>query len=208
MGSSIKLNADIGQVIRLGDQYVQATEVGVRRVAERAEQLVRHHAPEGKDKSTTGIGGNLKQGVTSNVTIKRGGVAQGEVIVSARSGRLGSRKATLHLDDGKTKTITLRPVPSFNYAEAVAKGTGIYGPKGVAIKPKTAKLLLVPVKGVPTLDGKFMPYIESDGQLYITRRTIKGMKPNKYDERAANDLSVEAPRIFDAALKSFIGGTP
>jgi hypothetical protein len=99
-------------------------------------------------------------------------------------------------------------VPSFNYPEVVATGTGEYGPKGVAIRPKKAKALLVPVDSVPMLNGKLAPYIESDGKLYVMRRFMKGMKPNKYDERSAARLAQEAPGIFDSAIKRFVGGQP
>jgi hypothetical protein len=203
------LTADIKQVIRLGDDYAKAAEVGMRQVAERGEQITRAEVPE--------VTRNLKQGVSSDVT-KRGGLLQGEIIVTARSGRLGQRKGTLHLGSGfkwhkgelvyESVPITLSAVPAFNYAEAVATGTGIYGPKGVAIKPKKSKVLLIPVTSVPTLNGKVAPYIESDGKLYVMRRSMKGRKPDRYDERAARRLGEEAPGIFDNALNQFVGGQP
>jgi hypothetical protein len=200
--------ANIGEVECLGEDYQRAAEVGMRQLIERGEQVVREEAPEAKDKAFTNIGGNLKQGVSSDVKPRRGGRLQGEVIVTARSGRFARRDATLHLSSGKTKKVTLRAVSSFNYAEAVAKGTGVYGPKGVAITPKKAKVLLIPVSSVPTLDGRTAPYIESDGKMFILRRSMQGMKPNPYDERAARRLEQEAPGIFDNAIKQFVGGQP
>jgi hypothetical protein len=114
----------------------------------------------------------------------------------------------LHLSSGKDKKVTLRAVPAFNYPEAVATGTGVYGPKGGVIRPKKAKALLVPVDSVPLLNGRVAPYIESEGQIYVMRRSMKGMQPNRYDERAANRLSQEAPGIFDSAIKTYVGGQP
>ncbi|HEV7374484.1 MAG TPA: hypothetical protein VGN95_07195 [Pyrinomonadaceae bacterium] len=206
--SKFTVAANISEVERLGKDYQQAAEVGMRQLVERGEQVVREEAPEAKDKAFTNIGGNLKQGVSSDVKPRRGGILQGEIIVTARSGRLARRDATLHLASGKTKTVSLRAVPSFNYAEAVATGTGVFGPKGVAITPKKAKVLLIPVSSVPMLDGKLAPYIESSGQIYIVRRSMKGMQPNPYDERAARRLEQEAPGIFDNAIKQFVGGQP
>jgi hypothetical protein len=204
--SKITVAANISEVERLGKDYQTAAEIGVRKLAERGEQITREEAPEAKDKALTHVGGNLKQGVSSDVTVKRGGLLEGKIIVTARSGRLSRRDATLHLSSGKTKQVSLRAVPSFNYPEAVDTGTGVFGPKGVPILPKKATVLLIPVSSVPTLNGKLEPYIESDGQLFIMRRSMKGMKPNNYSERAARRLEQEAPRIFDNEIKQFVGG--
>ena len=194
--SEVKITADISQIKQLGDDYRAAKEVGLRRVTERGEQLVREEVPKATH--------NLEQGVSSEVKIGRG-LLQGEIIVSARTGRLSRRRATLHLTSGKTKQVTLRAVPFFNYPEAVATGTGEFGPKGVAITPKKAQALLVPVTSVPTLNGKPQAYIESNGQLFIARRSMKGMKPNRYDQRAEQRLGAESQNIFNSALADFAG---
>lgn len=203
--SKTTLKVDVTQVLTLGDDLRRAKETGVRRVTERAEQLVREEAPEAKDKAATGVGGNLKQGVSSDVQVGRNG-ARGEVIVTARSGRLDRRDATVHLPSGKTKKVKLRAVPSFNYPEAVAKGTGEFGPKRARIRPKKAKALLVPVSSPPTINGKPATYITSGGQTFVMRRSIRGMKPNPYDERAAKRLEQEAQPIFDKVLDTALEG--
>ena len=199
-----KVTTDIGQVMRLGDDYRRAARVGVFRLAERGEQLVREEAPEETR--------NLKQGVSSEVkggrTSKSLGEIRGEIIVTARTGRLGRRDATLHRADGSTKKVSLRAVPAFNYPEAVAVGTGEYGPNKARIRPKKAKALLVPVNTPPTIDGKPASYIEADGKLFVTRRSLKGTKPNPYHERAGGRLTVEAQPIFDRALREYVGGKP
>lgn len=197
---SNKLKADIRQVERLGEEYAKAAEVGVRRVVERTAQIVREEVP----KATT----NLQQGVSSDVQVKRTGLILGEIIVSARSGRRARGKATLHLPSGKTKSVNLRAQPAHNYAEDVDVGTGEFGPKGVAITPKKARVLLVPVGGVPTLNGKPEAYIDSDGQIFVMRRSVKGRKPNRYSQRSQKRIESEAPAIFDRALKDFVGGKP
>ena len=197
---SFKLTTDIGQVVRLGDEYARAAEVGSRRLAERGEQLVRQEAP----KRTR----NLIQGVSSDVKVIRGGI-RGEIIITARTGRLGRREAVLHYPSGRTKKVTLRAVPAFNYPQAVAEGTGVYSTGGVygpqpVIRPKKAKTLLIPVDSAPGDE----PYIVSDGKVYVMRRYIKGMKPNPYHERAGARLADEAQPIFDRAVKEFVGGQP
>lgn len=206
MSNKTKLTLDVTQVLTLGDDVRRAKEIGVRQVTERAEQLVREEAPEAKDKALTNIGGNLKQGVSSNVTVGRTG-ARGEVIVTARSGRLGRREAIVHLPSGRTKKVSLRAVASFNYPEAVARGTGEFGPKRARIRPKKAKALLVPVSSPATINGKPEAFITSDGQTFVMRRSIKGMKPNPYDERAAKRLEQEAPQIFDNVVNGVMEGS-
>ena len=195
----IRLTADIRQVERLGQDYAAAAEVGMRRLVERGEQLVREEAPK--------VTRNLIQGVSSDVKVGRG-TLRGEIIITARTGRQGRREGVLHRPSGKTKKVSLRAVPAFNYPEAVAKGTGVYGPKHSLIRPRKARALLVPVESVPTLNGKPQSYIEADGKLYVMRRSMKGNKPNPYDERAARRLEGEAQPIFNRAISDKLGGTP
>ncbi|HEX8500799.1 MAG TPA: hypothetical protein VF659_09420 [Pyrinomonadaceae bacterium] len=197
---SFKVTADIGQVMRLGDEYGRAAEVGSRRLAERGEQLVREEAP----KRTR----NLIQGVSSDVKVVRGQI-RGEIVITARTGRQGRREGVLHRPGGKTKKVTLRAVPAFNYPQAVAEGTGVYSTGGVfgprpVIRPRKARALLVPVSSAPSGE----PYIVADGQVYVMRRYIKGIKPNPYHERAGARLEREAPPIFDRAVSDFVGGRP
>jgi hypothetical protein len=118
----------------------------------------------------------------------------------------------LHLPSGKTKEVKLRPVPSFNYAQAVAEGTGVYATGGVYgpkpyISPR-GKALLVPVNSVPTLNGKPESYITADGKMFVLRRWMRGMRPNPYHERAARRLEPVAQPIYDRALKDCVGGKP
>jgi hypothetical protein len=201
--TQIRITADTRQVERLGKNYAGAAAVGMGRLVERGEQLVRDEAP----KRTR----NLIQGVSSDVKVLGGGSVRGEIIITARSGRRDERTGTLHLPGGKTREVRLRPVPAFNYPQAVAEGTGVYatggefGPKPV-VSPKAAKVLLIPVDGVPTLNGKPESYITADGQTYVLRRWTRGMKPNPYHERAARRLEPEAGPIFGRALQDVIGG--
>jgi hypothetical protein len=193
--SEVKIKADTKQIDRLGAQFAAGAVIGLRRVLERGEQILRKEVPKATH--------NLMQGVSSEVDPS---AMRATLVVSARSGRRGPRKATLHLPSGKTKQIMLRPQPAFDYAEAVARGTGIYGPKGKVITPKAGKGLLIPISGRPTGGTKKQSYIESGGQYFIVRPSMKGIKPDKFDERTADQLEREAPAIFDRALRDFAGG--
>lgn len=196
--ADIKLTVDERALTELGHDMEVAEEVGLRRVLERGEQVLREEIPK--------VTHNLAQGVSSYVEPrKRKGLLEGALVVSARRGRTGARTATVHEASGKTKSVSLKGQDAFDYAEAVARGTGIYGPAGVSITPARGRALLVPVAAVPTLNGKPQGYVDIGGQLFIVRRSIKGRRPNPYDERAGARLGTEAPAIFDRALEDVKG---
>jgi hypothetical protein len=192
-----KIKVDLKDVENLGAEFREVAEVGLRRTVERGERLLREEVPK--------VTHNLEQGVSSDVDAS---ALRGDLIVSARSGRVGVEGGLLHLANGQTREVTLRARPAYDYARAVAKGTGVYsidheiGPTPV-IRPTSAKALLVPVDTVPTLNGKTLSYIESNGQKYIVRKYIKGRKPDPYDERAANRLESEVDAIFDRVVQAF-----
>lgn len=54
---------------------------------------------------------------------------------------------------------------SIKYARFVHDGTGIYGPRGIPIRPRRAKFL------------RFKP---KDSRRYVYARKVKGMKPNAF----------------------------
>lgn len=191
------ISVNIADVLALGDDFRGAAGVGVRRATLRGEQLVRFETPK--------VTHNLEQGVSSEVTVGANRL-RGEVIVTARTGRVGRREATLHLPSGQTRQVTLRAVPPFNYAEAVAKGTGLLGPNRTAIRPKKAGVLLIPVTTVPTVNGKQEAFIVSDGKMYVMRSSAKGRRPNPYDQRAAARLESEVQPIFDRAIGEALEG--
>lgn len=153
------------------------------RLAERGYQLLREEVP----KKTT----NLQQGVASpEVDYEK---LTALLTVSARSARTGGGTAAVIGADGeKKKTVTLRPSPAFNYAEAVARGRA-------AIRPKNGRALLIPVPTAPVGES----YLLAGGQIYIVRRSAAATKPNPFDERAAKRLEGEAEKIGDAVLRKF-----
>jgi hypothetical protein len=187
-----RIRADISEVQELVEERRQATIVGLRRVIERGEQLTRDEAPRAS--------GNLKQGISSDVRVTDR-LLRGEINAAARS-RTSAGAAVLHLPSGKTRKVSLKPSPAYDYAEAVAAGTGLYGPRHARVQPRSRKALLIPVETVPidTKTGKPEAYIDVQGRMFILRRSTAGMKPNPFDERAANRLAQEAQPIMDTAL--------
>ena len=191
--ADIKIKVDLSQVKRIADDFKEMIEVALHRIAERGERVLRQEVP----KKTH----NLEQGVSSEVDVPR---RQVRFLVAARAGRTAAEGGLLHLPGGETREIQLRARPAYDYAEAVAKGTGVYrqsdfiGPQGV-IRPRTAKALLVPVAAAPLGES----FITSGGQTFVLRRYIRGMKPNPYDVRAAKRLEGELPAIFDEVVQAF-----
>ena len=183
-----KITVDTQQIEKLGQEFNAASEVGLRQIVERGEQVLAEEVPK--------VTRNLEQGISSDVVSSRG-LLRGELIITARSGRRGSRQATLHYGRerggaGKTKSVSLSPQPAYNYAEVVAKGRP-------EIRPKKKKMLLIPVPEVPAGDS----YITSGDQKFILRSRAAATQPNPYDERAAKRLEAEAPQIMDQVLKQF-----
>ncbi len=191
--ADVKIKVDTEEVEQLGSDLRRASELILRRATDRGEQLLREEVP----KET----GNLRRGVSSDVDVAR---LRSTLSVAARTGRVGPQSASLHLPSGKTVEIDLRSRPAFDYAEAVARGTGIYGPKHVAIRPKFGQALLIPVAAPPAaLNGKPQAYITSGGQVFILRRHSKGRRPNPYDVRAAQRLEREVDPIVNAVVQAF-----
>ena len=122
---------------------------------------------------------------------------------------MGVEQGELHLPSGATREITLRAQPAYDYARAVAEGTGVYATGGVfgpqpVIRPRVAKALLIPVGAVPPpVNGKPQSYITSNGKIYILRRYQRGRRPDAYHVRAAQRLEVEVPAIFDRVVSAF-----
>jgi hypothetical protein len=193
--ADIKIKVDKSQVENLGFDFHQMAIAGLHRVVEVGERFLREEVPK--------VTHNLSQGISSTVDDAN---LKAELSVSARTGRLGVEGGLLHLPGGGTREIQLRGRPAFDYAEAVARGTGIYGPSGQVIRPRTAKGLLIPIgAGETPVDNRGKPaaFIESGGQRFIVRRFTKGRKADPYDVRAADRLEKVAPAVFDEVIAAF-----
>lgn len=177
------MSADLRTLEQLARDIEEFKRASIGQLVERGSEIVREEVPK--------ITHRLESGVSSTVDYEK---LTGEIIVSARSDRRGARQATLHLQDGKTKEVKLRPTPAYNYAEVVALGN-----KGAVLTPKKAKAFLIPVSTIPN-EGD---YITDGDEIYIVRRSRKGRKPNRYDLRAAKRLEDESTGIVTAIAEEF-----
>jgi len=173
------VKVDLKEVENLGREIRAGFNVSLGRLGERGFQLLRKEVPVDT--------GNLKQGVAppdvdeANLSVT--------LTVSARSAATGGGQGTVHYENGKTKSISLRPRIAFNYAEVVAKGRP-------AIRPKVGKALLIEVDGAPSGGS----YITANGKTFVVRRSAKAVAPNPFDERAGNQIESDAPAIVGAVF--------
>lgn len=180
-----QIEVDAKAIGELAAAFEKAKKRLVGQMAERGYQLLRSEVPV--------VTGNLKQGVNSPVVDYDDLTA--EISVSARSAEVGSQEAEVFNAKGqRVRSVTLKGRPAYNYARVVALGT-----KG-RIRPKTASALLIPVPSKPTKGG----YLVAGGQIYVMRKSTKGVEANPYHERAARRLEGEAERIADKVLREFI----
>lgn len=182
------IKVDTKAIAKLGADFDAAGKAAIIRLLAEAEKYVIEEMPE-----RTGLlkGKKGNNSVTSDYR-KSGQGYRGELIISAVNERRGARKATVHYPSGNTKEVSLRPQPAFNYAEAVARGRA-------EIRPKRAKILLIPVSTPPTGET----YVTSGDQTFVLRRKAAATKPNPYDLRAAARLEADAPQIVDRVLADF-----
>lgn len=168
----------------LAEDMRKAKRQMLGRMAERGYQLLREEVPK--------VTRNLMQGVAPPEVDYDQLVAV--LTVSARSAREGSATATVIGADGKEKKkVTLRPRPAYNYAAVVALG-------GPMIKPKKSRALLIPVPSAPSGES----YLIAGGQIFVLRKSAKGMKPNPYHERAGSRLEGESQKIGESVLAKFV----
>ena len=201
MADEVKIKIDTSQVSQLEEEYRELARLLLHDVAEAGQKFLRQEVPK--------VTHNLEQGVSADVDSDR---LRAELIVSARAGRVAVEGATLHLPSGATREISLRAQPAYDYAQAVAEGTGVYatggvfGPKPV-IRPREARALLIPVGAVPTaVNGKPQSYITSQGKIYVLRRYFRGRRPDPYHVRAAERLDLAVPAISERVINQFAEG--
>lgn len=174
---------DLTALEELARDIEQFKRESLGKLTERGTEIVREEVPKKTHR--------LESGVSSDVDYEKG---IGEIIVSAESDRRGARTATLHLKDGTTKSVKLRPTKAYNYAEVVARGN-----KDATLVPKKAKAFLIPVSSAPS-DGE---YITDGTDIFVVRRSRKGQKANPYDERTAKRLEGEAEGIVTNIAQEF-----
>jgi hypothetical protein len=184
----LSYDTDLSQLRGLREVFRASFRRGVERAARRGAKLVAEEAPEGE--------GLLKGGADFEMSPADGRALEARITMSAVRPPEGESYATLHLPSGKTRQIRLARQPAYDYARAVAEGTGLFGARGQRIEPRRARALRVEVERVEPGES----YVSHAGRLFVYRRFVRGMRPNPYDERAARRLLEEAPGIVERAL--------
>jgi hypothetical protein len=114
-----------------------------------------------------------------------------------------AQSAEVVYPSGKTKEVSLRPQPEFDFAQAVATGTGEYGPRKARIFPRHAKVLLIPRSIGPRLGEKGESFVRIDGKYFMFRPFSRGMRPNPYDQRAADKLEAVLDGVWANVVQAF-----
>lgn len=124
------------------------------------------------------------------------------------TGRLGGKKggeSSIHYKvQASGKTITgilsataLNPVTGEDYAERVAKGTGLYGPHGTRIFPKKGRFLVWMKDGSrnPTTPAGWKQ-ARAEGKVIYAKST-RGQKPNPFMSKGMKESWDNAPAVFE-----------
>jgi hypothetical protein len=195
VADNIRLDADTKSIERLAAQYRVAARQGLGQVMERGRQIIREEVQP--------ISKRLVQGVGVPYITEQGDVLSGQISISARADKRSGGTATYVSLSGKTKEVSLRAQPQFDFARALDEGTGVFGPKGAVIFPRVAKALLVPEGSGSRsgLNGPFKPrgYLLINGVKYITVKWTRGMPGYHYSDKALARLGSVAQGIFDLA---------
>lgn len=183
------IKVDISQVKNLAIDLRQMMVAGLIRTAQAGERLLR--AETEKISREFNVSSDVdEQGLRASLFVT--------AIRNARS----AQSAEVVYPGGKTKEVSLRPQPDFDFAQAVATGTGEYGPRKAKIFPKVAKALLIPKPIGPRVGGK-ETLVRIEGRYYMFSAWSRGMKPNPYDERAAQALEGEIDAIWERTVRAF-----
>jgi hypothetical protein len=189
------IKIDKSQVKNLGFDFHQMAVAGLIRTARQGERHLR--AETEKISREFAVSSDVdEQTLTASLFVT--------AIRNARS----AQTAEVVYPSGRTREVSLRPQPEYDFARAVAQGTGVYktdgafGPQAV-IRPRNAKVLLIPKNIGPRLGEKGESFVRIDGRYFVFRRFSRGMRPNPYDERAAQKLKGEIDGIWDRVAKSF-----
>jgi hypothetical protein len=199
--AAIRIKVNFAQVISLGEDLQKAKRAGLKDVLDFGVKAVNRNAPEGKS-DYLGPRRKLNQGAASEI-FEINTDLYGEISVTAVSPQ-GPTAGLVTLKGGRTKTVKLRATGGYDYAQDTSQGTGIFGPIGTPIIPREARVLIIPVEIVPTLNGRREVYIDAGGQKYILRKNTRGQKPNDYIGKSAEEIEANAQSVFDAALDRFM----
>lgn len=189
----VRIKVDRKQVENLGFDFRQMAVAGLIQTKDYGERFLRDETQ--KISREFRVASDIDQ-----KTLKASLFAT--AIRNARSGQ----SAEVVYPSGKTKEVSLRPRPEFDFARAVAEGTGEFGPRKRRIFPRHAKVLLIPKSSGPRLGERKESFVRIDGKYFVFRRFSRGMRPNPYDERAAQKLEAVVDQIWDRVVKAFAAG--
>ncbi len=164
----LSFTIDIRQVSHLREDFRRSAQATLRALTERGAVITAEEEPKRS--------GTLRKGTHGEVDLNK---MSGRVIASALRAAIPSATVTMQTASGRTKSFTMRAQRTIDYASFVRDGTGIYGARGQAIKPKKGKALRFEIGGRT-----------------VFRVSVQGQKPNPFDERAADRLENEAESIF------------
>jgi hypothetical protein len=162
-------------------------DLAVKNATDRTVVIMRGEVPGGADSL-------LGKGIRPEHDAGGAYPLEGRVTASAEV-KKEARTALLHLPGGGTKEVNLRAT-EFDYAEVADEGSGLEGPRGQIIRPKSGRALLIGVTDAPEGES----YIEDDKEKFILRPESKGQPPSHYSEKAAARLDGEADAIVADAL--------
>lgn len=165
----------------------------VEKALRRAAVRLKNRAVEIMREETPSRDGGLRSGVDGSVSRQNPPVVS---IIASAIARRQAGNAIYVSASGKQRPVRLRGQRPFDYARAVAEGTGIFGPKGQRITPKRARVLTVPVDSPPTGEG----YLIAGGKYFVFRRSVAGMAPNDYPGRTLARLDPEIDSILAEEL--------
>ena len=116
-------------------------------------------------------------------------------------GATGLTKEAISTDEKADEIIykVSRKAGDFDVAVGLVEGTGVYGPKRTRIVPKNAKVLKIPVASLGALGlANLKP---KNGFVFL--KSVKGMKPNPFDDRAAKKMAQTLPeKLADEIIKN------
>lgn len=192
--ADLEIKVDINDILRLGSDLQVAKREGLRAVLNAGKNFVSQEAPRGESKK-------LAAGAFTEI-VEQGDSLMGSIGITAIS-EGGPTSGVVHLRSGGQHFISLLGIGGFDYPGAVGDGSGLFGPYRKVIGPTASRALIIPVKSVPTLQGKAETYIDAGGKQYIIRRYQGGQKPNGFIDRAVKLLEGIAQSIFDRVLDKF-----
>ena len=167
------IETDLSELETLPADARRAIAGGLHATTERGAEIMREEVPVGETK-------RLKEGITPSFNER---TLIGEIQASAIRPATPERTITSTNARGRATTARFSAQPEFDYALAVAEGTGLYGPRKREIRAK---------------DGGTLHFFIGGREIFA--RSVKGARPNPYPERTARRLLSEAQGILERIM--------